>query len=113
MSANGHRITSSAEGPTLACTLLLCKLVASRLSRLTSSPRLVIFATSDRASVLRRRRGEASIHSAALKVGETRSWRMIMQGGLHMVSFRKVAVFISVVGLLSGVASIVDAAHTK
>jgi hypothetical protein len=30
-----------------------------------------------------------------------------------MVSFRKVAVFISVVGLLFGVASIVDAAHTK
>ena len=36
-----------------------------------------------------------------------------MQGGLHMVSFRKVAVFISVVGLLFGVASMVDAAHTK
>ena len=30
-----------------------------------------------------------------------------------MVSFRKVAVFISVVGLLFGVASMVDAAHTK
>src|SRR6266850_2590808 len=38
---------------------------------------------------------------------------MIMQGGLHMVSFRKVAVFIVVVGLLFGVASMVDAAHTK
>jgi hypothetical protein len=38
---------------------------------------------------------------------------MIMQGGLHMVSFRKVAVFISVVGLLFGVVGIVDAAHTK
>jgi len=36
-----------------------------------------------------------------------------MQGGLHMVSFRKVAVFIGVVGLLFGVTSIVDAAHTK
>src|SRR4029453_16356598 len=38
---------------------------------------------------------------------------MIMQGGLHMVSFRKVAVFISVVGLLIGMASMVDAAHTR
>ena len=28
-----------------------------------------------------------------------------MQGGLHMVSFRKVAVFIGVVGLLFGVTS--------
>ena len=36
-----------------------------------------------------------------------------MQGGLHMVSFRKVAVFIGVVGLLFGVASMADAAHTK
>jgi len=36
-----------------------------------------------------------------------------MQGGLHMVSFRKVAVFIGVVGLLFGVTSIVNAAHTK
>jgi hypothetical protein len=38
---------------------------------------------------------------------------MIMQGGLHMVSFRKVAVLIGVVGLLFGMASMVDAAHTK
>jgi hypothetical protein len=38
---------------------------------------------------------------------------MIMQGGLHMVSFRKVAVFLGVVGLLFGVVSMVDAAHTK
>jgi hypothetical protein len=38
---------------------------------------------------------------------------MIMQGGLLMVSFRKVAVFIGVIGLLFGVAGIVDAAHTK
>jgi hypothetical protein len=38
---------------------------------------------------------------------------MIMQGGLHMVSFRKVAVFIGVVGLLFSVVGIVDAAHTK
>jgi hypothetical protein len=38
---------------------------------------------------------------------------MIMQGGLHMVSFRNVAVFIGVVGLMFGVASMVDAAHTK
>ena len=30
-----------------------------------------------------------------------------------MVSFRKVAVFIGVVGLLFGIASMVDAAHTK
>ena len=30
-----------------------------------------------------------------------------------MVSFRKVAVFIGVVGFLFGVASMVDAAHTK
>jgi hypothetical protein len=37
---------------------------------------------------------------------------MIMQGGLHMVSFRKVAVFIGVVGLLFAVTSLVDAAHT-
>jgi hypothetical protein len=37
---------------------------------------------------------------------------MIMQGGLQMVSFRKVAVFIGVVGFLFGVASVVDAAHT-
>jgi len=36
-----------------------------------------------------------------------------MQGGLHMVSFRKVAVFIGVVGLSWGITSIVDAAHTK
>jgi hypothetical protein len=36
-----------------------------------------------------------------------------MQGGLLMVSFRKVAVFIGVVGLLFGVVGIVDAAHTK
>ena len=36
-----------------------------------------------------------------------------MQGGLLMVSFRKVAVFIGVVGLLCGVVGIVDAAHTK
>ena len=36
-----------------------------------------------------------------------------MQGGLHMVSFRKVAVFIGVVGLLFGVVSMADAAHTK
>jgi hypothetical protein len=38
---------------------------------------------------------------------------MIMQGGLHMVNFRKVAVFIGVVGLLFGIASMGDAAHTK
>lgn len=38
---------------------------------------------------------------------------MIMQGGLHMVSFRKVAVFLGVVGFLFGVVSTVDAAHTK
>src|SRR5919108_4470645 len=38
---------------------------------------------------------------------------MIMQGGLCMVSFRRVAVFLGVVGLLFGVASTVDAAHTK
>jgi hypothetical protein len=36
-----------------------------------------------------------------------------MQGGLHMGSFRKVAVFIGVVGLLFGVTSMADAAHTK
>jgi len=36
-----------------------------------------------------------------------------MQGGLHMVSFRKVAVFLAVVGLLVSVVGIVDAAHTK
>jgi hypothetical protein len=36
-----------------------------------------------------------------------------MQGGLHMVNFRKVAVFLGVVGLLFGIASMVDAAHTK
>ena len=36
-----------------------------------------------------------------------------MQGGLLMVIFRKVAVFIGVVGLLFGVVGIVDAAHTK
>ena len=34
-----------------------------------------------------------------------------MQGGLHMVSFRNIAVFIGVVGLLFGVASMVDAAQ--
>jgi hypothetical protein len=48
-----------------------------------------------------------------LKVGETRSWGMVRQGGLHMGSFRTVAVFIGVLGLLFGVSGIVDAAHTK
>src|SRR5919108_1841784 len=38
---------------------------------------------------------------------------MITRGGLYMVSCRKVAVFLGVVGLLFGVASIVDAPHTK
>jgi hypothetical protein len=38
---------------------------------------------------------------------------MIMQGGLHMVSFRNVVVFIAVVGLMFGLASMADAAHTK
>jgi hypothetical protein len=37
---------------------------------------------------------------------------MIMLGGLHMASFRKVAVFIGVVGLLLSVVGVADAAHT-
>src|SRR5262245_35670869 len=53
------------------------------------------------------------LQSSALKVGETRSWRMIMQGGQHMASFGKVAVFIAVVGLMVGFAAVSDAAHTK
>jgi hypothetical protein len=38
---------------------------------------------------------------------------MIMQGGQHMVSFRKVAVFIALVGLMFGLAGVADAAHTR
>src|SRR5919109_5300891 len=38
---------------------------------------------------------------------------MVMRGGWSMVSLRKVAVFIGIVGVLFGLASIVDAAHTK
>jgi hypothetical protein len=51
--------------------------------------------------------------SVRLKVGETRSWEMIMRGGQHMLSFRKVAVFIAVAGLMVGLASVADAAHTS
>jgi hypothetical protein len=36
----------------------------------------------------------------------------IMQGGEQMVSFRKVAVFIALVGLMFGLAGVADAAHT-
>jgi hypothetical protein len=38
---------------------------------------------------------------------------MIMQGGQQMVSFRTVAVFIAVVGLIFGLTGLSDAAHTK
>jgi hypothetical protein len=38
---------------------------------------------------------------------------MIMQGVQQMLSFRNVAVFIGVVGLLFGLVGVADAAHTK
>jgi hypothetical protein len=38
---------------------------------------------------------------------------MIMQGGQQMVSFRKGIVFIGFVGLMFGLASMADAAHTR
>jgi hypothetical protein len=83
------------------------------LSRLTSSVRLAIFATISRTSVLWQWLEDVYAILPALKVGATRSWGMIMQGGQHMVSFRKVAVFIALVGLMFGLTGMADAAHTK
>jgi hypothetical protein len=99
--------------PTLAWALLLCKTVQTMLSRLTSGVRLAIFATISRAAVLWQWLAEVQFILPALKIGATRSKGMIMQGGQQMVSFRKGIVFIGFVGLMFGLASMADAAHTK
>jgi hypothetical protein len=56
--------------------------------------------------------GKARLHTGAPQVGDTGSWGMIMQGGQLMVNFRNIAVFIAVAGMMCGLGSVANAAHT-
>jgi hypothetical protein len=74
---------------------------------------LAIFPTIERTSALGQELPEVFMHVCALKVGETILWRIIMRGDQPMVSVRNVAVFIALVGLLFGLASVGEAAQQR